>query len=104
MGDKFVAKVNDLFESHGVPYFAYNFRSIVQYKTYAAINMDIRIPGNVEKALYRNEMVGRIATAMLSQGVVTKRGASGFATIAHTDEDLETFIQAFDTVLKLIPH
>ncbi len=104
MGDTFVAKMNDLFESHGVPYFAYNFRSIVQYKTYAAINTDIRIPGNVEKAIYRNDMVGRIASAMLSQGIITKRGASGFATMAHTDEDLEKFVQAFDTVLKLIPH
>ncbi len=104
MGDKFVAQLNDLFETHGVPYFAYNYKSIVQYKTYAAINMDITIPGNIDKALFRNECVGRIAVAMLSQNVITKRGASGFATIAHTDDDLNNFIQAFDTVLKMIPH
>ncbi|TFF95444.1 MAG: aminotransferase class III-fold pyridoxal phosphate-dependent enzyme [Promethearchaeota archaeon] len=101
---KLVKKLNDLFESHGVPYFSYNFRSVFQYKTYAPINMDIRIPGNIQKALYRNECVNNIALAMLSQGVVTKRGASGFASLAHTDEDVEKFIQAFDNVLKMIPH
>ncbi|MHA1379015.1 MAG: aspartate aminotransferase family protein [Candidatus Helarchaeota archaeon] len=104
MGDKFTEKINDLFESHGEPYFAYNFKSVIQYKTYAAINMDIRIPGNVQKALYRNECVGRIATALLSQGIISKRGASGFTTMAHSDADIEKFIQAFDAVLKMIPH
>ena len=104
MGDKFAAKMNDLFETHGLPYFAYNYKSIVQYKTYAAINMNIQIPGNVEKALYRNKCVNQIATALLSEGHITKRGATGFTTIAHTDEELESFIQAFDTVLKMIPH
>ncbi|MHA1384354.1 MAG: aspartate aminotransferase family protein [Candidatus Helarchaeota archaeon] len=102
--DKLTAKMNDLFESHGYPYFAYNFKSIIQYKTYAAINMDIRIPGNIEKALYRNECVGRIATALLSEGIISKRGASGFTTLAHNDKDVEKFIQAFDVVLKMIPH
>ncbi len=104
MGDKLTAALNELFETHGFPYFAYNFKSVVQYKTYAAINMDIRIPGNIEKALYRNECVNRIATALLGQGIITKRGASAFTTLAHTKEDLEKFIQAFDTVLKMIPH
>ncbi|MHA1800001.1 MAG: aspartate aminotransferase family protein [Candidatus Helarchaeota archaeon] len=104
MGEKLTSRLNELFESHGFPYFAYNFKSVVQYKTYAAINMDIRIPGNIEKALYRNECVGRIATALLSKGIMSKRGASGFATIAHTNEDLEQFIEAFDGILKLIPH
>ncbi|MHA1269055.1 MAG: aspartate aminotransferase family protein [Candidatus Helarchaeota archaeon] len=102
--EKLVKKLNDLFESHGFPYFAFNYKSIIQYKTYAAINMDIRIPGNIQKALYRNECVNRIATAMLWQNIITKRGASGFTTISHTDDDIEHFIQAFDTILKLIPH
>jgi glutamate-1-semialdehyde aminotransferase len=66
--------------------------------------MDITIQGNVEKALYRNECVNRIATALLAQNIITKRGASGFTTMAHADDDLDKFIQAFDTVLKLIPH
>ncbi|MHA1277340.1 MAG: aspartate aminotransferase family protein [Candidatus Helarchaeota archaeon] len=104
MGGRFVAQLNDLFETHGVPYFAYNYKSIVQYKTYAAINMDITIPGNIDKALFRNECVGRIALAMLAQGIITKRGASGFTTIAHTTEDLEKFVQTFDAILKMIPH
>ncbi|NHI94344.1 MAG: aminotransferase class III-fold pyridoxal phosphate-dependent enzyme [Candidatus Lokiarchaeota archaeon] len=104
MGNKLTNRLNELFESHGFPFFAFNYKSIVQYKTYAPINMDIRIQGNIEKALYRNQCVGRIATAMLWQNVITKRGASGFTTIAHTDKDLDYLIQAFDTVLKLIPH
>lgn len=102
-GDKLTKKLNDLFESHGFPFFAYNYKSVVQYKTYAPINMDIRIQGNIEKALYRNQCVGRIATAMLWQNIITKRGASGFMTLAHTEEDIERFIEAFDKVLKLIP-
>ncbi len=103
-GEKLTKNLNDLFESHGVPYFAFNYKSVVQYKTYAAINMDIRIPGNVEKALFRNECVNRIATALLNEGLISKRGASAFTTLSHTDADIEHFIQAFENVLKLIPH
>jgi glutamate-1-semialdehyde 2,1-aminomutase len=103
-GEKLTAQLNDLFERHGFPFFAYNYKSIIQYKTYAAINMDISIPGNIDKALFRNECVGRIATALLSKNMITKRGASAFTTIAHTEQDIDRFIQAFDEVLKLIPH
>lgn len=104
MGDELTRKLNELFESHGLPYFAYNFKSIVQYKTYAAINMDIRVPGVVQKALFRNQCVGRLATAFLSEGMITKRGATAFTTLAHRSEDIERFIQVFDEILKLIPH
>ena len=104
MGDLLTTQLNDLFEQHGGPYFAYNYKSVVHYKIYAEINMDIRIPGNIEKAMYRNECVNQIATALLAQGLISKRATSAFTTLAHNAEDIETFIQAFDSVLKMIPH
>ena len=103
LGDELTRKFNDLFEQHGVPYFAYNFKSVVQYKTYAAINTDINIPGNIEKAIYRNLCIRNIGMALKALGVVAKRGATAFTTMAHTSEDIDHFIQAFDTILKMIP-
>ena len=104
MGDLLTAKLNALFDQHGFPFFAYNFKSVVQFKIYAEINMDIRIPGNIEKAMHRNACVNRIATALLAENLISKRGASAFTTFAHTAEDIDTFIAALDRVLTLIPH
>lgn len=104
MGDLLTAKLNSLFEQHGFPFFAYNFKSVVHYKVYAEINMDIRIPGNIEKAMHRNVCVGNLATALLAQDFITKRATSAFTTFAHTADDINKFISAFDQVLTLIPH
>ncbi len=104
LGDKLTVDLNDLFEKYGVPFFAYNWKSVVHFKTYADINVDIRIPGNVEQALYRNACVNRIATALLGEGFITKRGANAFTTLAHTTQDIDNFLKAFEIVLKMIPH
>ncbi len=104
LGDELTKKLNDLFENHGLPYFSYNFKSVVQFKTYAAINTDINIPGNIDKAIYRNECIRYIAMVLKAQNIITKRGATAFTTMAHTTEDMENFIMGFATILKLIPH
>lgn len=102
-GDDLVKKLNDLFERHNRPYFAYNYKSIVHYETFAPLAMDIRDMNNIPKAVYRKQCVDYIATVMLSEGVITKYGNRAFTCMQHTPEENDKFIEAMDVALKMIP-
>ncbi|MHA1191591.1 MAG: aspartate aminotransferase family protein [Promethearchaeota archaeon] len=104
MADDLVKKLNQIFEDHESPYFAYNYKSIIHYETYAPVSMDIRNANNIPNALFRKKCVDDIATVMLSEGIITKYGNRGFTCLQHTIEDNDKFIIAFEKVLKLIPN
>ena len=65
--------------------------------------MDIRVMDNIQKALVRKQYVDHIATALLNEGIITKYGNRAFTCMAHTSEENDKFIAAFEKVLKLIP-
>ena len=103
MGDDLVKKLNDLFESMDLNYFAYNTKSIIHYETYTPVAMDIRKLENIQKAFQRKEYVDRIALALFAKGIITKYGNRAFTCMAHTPEDNDQFVEAFEEVLKLLP-
>ncbi|TFF90279.1 MAG: aminotransferase class III-fold pyridoxal phosphate-dependent enzyme, partial [Promethearchaeota archaeon] len=97
-GNDLVKKLNDLFEKHERPYFAYNYKSIIHYETFAPLSMDIRDANNIPKAIFRKKCVDNIATILLSEGVITKYGNRAFTCMAHTSEDNDKFIEGMDKV------
>ncbi|MBD3255104.1 MAG: aminotransferase class III-fold pyridoxal phosphate-dependent enzyme [Candidatus Lokiarchaeota archaeon] len=101
--DDLVKKLNNLYEEHNRPYFAYNYKSIVHYETFSPLCMDIRNADNIAKAVYRKECVDNIATIMMSEGVITKYGNRAFTSFQHTPEDNDKFVEAMDVVLNMIP-
>ena len=101
--DNLVKKLNDLFERDDRPYFAHNHKSILHFETYSPLSMDIRMPENIEKAVFRKKCVDEIAVVLLSQGIITKYGNRGFCCLSHSTEDNDKFIKAFENVLKIIP-
>ncbi len=101
--DDLVKKLNDLFEQHERPYFAYNYKSIVHYETFSPLAIDIRDMNNIPKAVYRKKCVDDLATVMFSEGVITKYGNRAFTCMQHAPEDNDKFIEAMDVALKMIP-
>ena len=102
MGDKLRAGLNELFKIMDFPFFSYNFKSIVHIETAAPVAVDIRKEGAIMSALRRKEVVDDIATALLAEGILTKYGARAFLSIAHTDEDIDKTLKAFEKVLSLL--
>lgn len=102
-GDLVSKRLNDLFQDHHRPYFAYNFNSIMHFETYAPVMMDIRDPANIQKALQRKAYVDRIALALLGEGLITKYGNRGFACMAHAPKDVDRLVAGFEKVLGWIP-
>jgi len=98
-----VEKLNQLFESDGRPYFAHNIESIVHFETYSPLALDLSDLNNVEIIMKRAEGVDRIATVLLSQGIITKYGNRAFTCMQHTIEDNDKFIEAFENMLQMIP-
>ncbi len=101
-GDKFTRELNNLFNRLNLPFFAYNYRSILHFHFYCAGFLDIRSVENIEKALDRDDGRKRLNIAFLSEGIITKEGEKGFTNIAHSDEDIDHTMKAFENVLKKI--
>jgi len=47
-------------------------------------------------------VVDDIATALLAEGILTKYGARAFLSIAHTDDDIEKTLKAFEKILGML--
>lgn len=101
-GEKLTRGLNDIFENRGLPFFAYNIASIVHYETAGPLTVDIRKEGGIPDALRRKKAVDDLATALLAEGIVSKYGARAFTCMAHTDEDLQTTLQAFEKCVGMM--
>jgi len=96
---------NDLFQSMGLPFFSYNIASIIHYETAGPLTIDIRKEGGIPDALRRKKAVDDLATALLTEGIVTKYGARAFTCMDHSDEDLAATFKAFEKFLAMMePH
>jgi glutamate-1-semialdehyde 2,1-aminomutase len=100
--DMMVAGLNELFERMGFPFFAYNFKSIVHFETAAPLAVDIREPEGIPNALNRKQAVDDLATALLAEGVITKYGNRAFTCIMHTEKEIDSTLEAFEKVLKVM--
>jgi glutamate-1-semialdehyde 2,1-aminomutase len=99
---KLTQGLNDIFESRALPFFAYHIASIVHYETAGPLTVDIREEGGIPDALRRKKAVDDLATALLAEGIVSKYGARAFTCMAHTDEDLQTTLQAFEKCVGMM--
>jgi glutamate-1-semialdehyde 2,1-aminomutase len=102
VADKLSKGLNDLFESMALPFFSYNIASIIHYETAGPLTVDIRREGGIPDALRRKKAVDDLATALLGEGIVTKYGARAFACMAHTDEELQTTLRAFEKCVGMM--
>ncbi|HDP80563.1 MAG TPA: aminotransferase class III-fold pyridoxal phosphate-dependent enzyme [Spirochaetes bacterium] len=102
MADKLTAGLNDIFEKSKFPFFAYNYMSIVHFETAAPIAVDIREKDGIPSALNRKAAVDRFATALLSEGIITKYGNRAFTCMAHTDEDIQFTLNAFQKLMEFM--
>ena len=65
--------------------------------------MDLREKDAIPNALSRKKAVDDLGAALLAEGVITKYGNGAFTSISHTDEDIDSTLEAFERVLHLIP-
>ena len=101
--DRLTKGLNDLFGKMGFPFFAYNIKSFIHFETAAPIACDLREEGMLMSALQRKAAVDNLATALLSEGLITKYGNRAFTSMAHSDHDIDLSLEAFEKVFRLIP-
>ncbi|MEC8891741.1 MAG: hypothetical protein VX901_00315, partial [Candidatus Poribacteria bacterium] len=98
---KMVDRLNSLFDSAGFPFFAYHFGSIVQIELVAwptkfswprILDFQKRL-----SAIHQHQLF------LQSQGILSLSGTRFFLSTAHTDEDLNHLINAYQKLLELIP-
>ena len=95
--------LNGLFSDLNLPFFSYTVSSLVHFETAAPVAVDIRNPDRIPEALERKQAVDNFATALLSENIITKYGARAFTCMAHSADDIQKTLAAFEKILSLFP-
>lgn len=101
-GDRLTNGLNELFDKYGLPYVAFNYKSILHVETGGPLALKLTDPDIFEQIKIRKFVMDEFQAALAVHGVFTLAGSRGYTTLAHTDEIIDQAISAYDEVLKLV--
>ena len=99
--DSLVAALNALFERRETNYFVYNFASILHVQTAAPTACRMDAPGGRDEIIKRKRCLEKYALVLRNEGVISLLG-KGLVSAAHSDEDVEAMVAAYDRLLDMM--
>ena len=101
MASDYCDKMNALFESRNVPFFAYSFGSIIRVELTAPHAVKMTSEESMREILYRRSIIGEYAVAVHNAGVMSRMGRD-MMSCAHTPEDNDRAVKAYSAMLDLL--
>lgn len=99
VADKITAIMNDAFESHDLPFFAYNFKSIIHCATSGSsfYHVSLNLPDALEKIDACREVLGMYNAMLMMEGIQSLQAMRFYTSLAHdSPEVLEKVANAFN--------
>jgi len=101
--DRLVKELNGLFATRpDLPFFLYNFGSIIHYVTTGFFSIDITGPKAME-IFKRKDIAEEYQMVASNMGVNSLAGTRMYTCMQHDDEALEKTLKAWEYILSLIP-
>jgi len=99
-GDKLCDGLQTIIDELGLPFFVYNYGSIVHLKTHGVLLLDITDPNFFAKVMERKTIAEEIGAAYTAEGIITLAGSRIYTSMADTDEIIEEALTRFARVLR----
>ena len=99
--DELVRGLNELFDERGLPWFAYNYASVLHVELAGACYVDIRKPDGMADIFQRKTCMTEFQTFLRNHGIMTLMG-KGYVTLAHTPQDVQDTLAAFDALVNAL--
>ena len=101
-GDRLTKGLMDIFRKYDLPYFAYNFGSILHIETSGLLHLNPRDKKFFEKLEVRMRCMREFSAALITEGILVMAGSRGYTSMAHTDDVVDTTLEAFDRICSWV--
>ncbi|MHA1299625.1 MAG: aspartate aminotransferase family protein [Candidatus Helarchaeota archaeon] len=101
-GDRFTKGLNEIFDKYNLPFYAFNYKSVLHVETSAPLALRMTDPDFIKQLNDRKKVMDEFQAALLTQGIFTLAGSRGYTTMAHTDEIIDQAIEAYEKVMQLV--
>lgn len=99
-GDRLCAGLQSIIDDLGLPFFAYNFGSIVHLQTHGVLLVDVTDPVFFEQIDQRKRMAEEMGAAYTAAGIITLAGSRLYTSMADTDDVVDDALAGFRRVLQ----
>lgn len=97
--NKICKGINKVFDSHALPFFAYNFNSIIHIATsgQSFYFVNLNKPDALEQIDARRDVLAKYNAMLMLENINSLQAMRGYTSLAHDDKSIqETTINAFD--------
>jgi glutamate-1-semialdehyde 2,1-aminomutase len=101
-GDKITKGMNDIFERENLPFFVYNFKSILHYETTSFFAVRLDDPDALNQINVRRELADQYQAALITNGIYPLAGTRMYCCMAHDAEAINKTLKAWENIVKLI--
>lgn len=101
--DKLTNGMNDLFERADLPFFAYNFKSIIHYETTSFLAVRLEDKDALNQLNLRRDYADEYQAALIVQGIHTLAGTRMYTCMAHNEpEPIEKTLAAWENIVQMV--
>jgi glutamate-1-semialdehyde 2,1-aminomutase len=101
--NKIAAGMNDIFERADLPFFVYNFNSIMHYETTSFFAVRLSDKDALNQIMLRREQAEQYQAALIINGVYPLAGTRMYTCMAHDDpEPINRTLKAWETIVKML--
>jgi glutamate-1-semialdehyde 2,1-aminomutase len=93
---------NEVFEKHGLPWFAYNYNATVHFHTSCVFGLNLQDNDQVGQIPLRKDFMGEMGAALVDQKMISVAGSRFYTCMQHTDKVIDETIQGLDNICEMI--
>lgn len=103
VADRLVEGLNAIFEKYQLPFFAYNFKSIIQLRLSGFYTQDLSKPDALQQITLRRTNLAQYVLLLMLEGINTLQGIRMYTSLMHKDEELiQKTLQGFENFCKKV--
>jgi glutamate-1-semialdehyde 2,1-aminomutase len=97
-----VQRLNERFAAYGLPFFAYNYQSIMHIATTAPLSVRLADASALVEIMQRYKVMQEYAAALTVFGLHLLAGSRAYASLAHDEQAIQETLGVYERLLDLI--
>ncbi len=100
--DKITKGMNDIFERNDLPFFVYNFKSIMHYETTSFFAVRLTDKDALNQINLRRQYADEYQAALIINGIYPLAGTRMYVSMAHDQEAIDKTLKAWEIIVKML--
>jgi len=100
--DKITNGMNDIFEREDLPFFVYNFKSIMHYETTSFFAVRLEDKDALNQINLRRQYADEYQAALIINGIYPLAGTRMYVSMAHDAEAIQKTLSAWETIVQMV--